>query len=205
MSGHRITHIAFWVGGVLLPEIGERVVEALSAVTQLSVDDRFALHGLARDLALGQVEADEFIRQAWARGGGEAAHAATAAPLTQEVSVPVPLAALVHELVGRYRLSLLSDYPAGWLEAILPRMALADAFPPDEIWYTAELAAGEGYDHLFGEAVRRGALDPGASLLIDHHSRRTTAALRQGIDTAIYVDAPRLRRDLALWALPPFG
>jgi hypothetical protein len=211
MSEHRIRQIVFWAGGVLLPEIGDWAVEALSADgprgvdASLSVDARFDLHTLARELALGRVDADEFLRRAWARGGGEAARAAAAASLKRSLSVPAPLVVLVGEMADRYRLSLLSDYPAEWLEAILPGTALADVFPPDETWYTADLAAGGDYNHLFAEAVRSGALRPGASLLIDHHSRRTTAALRHGIDTAIYVDVPRLRRDLALWALPPFG
>jgi hypothetical protein len=205
VSGHRIRHVVFWAGGVLLPEVADWAVAALSRAAPPTLEDRAELHALARDLAAGRVDADEFVREAWARAGGTAARAAFAASLTQGVSVPAPQAALVQEMVGRYRLSLLSDYPAPWLEPILPHTGLAGAFPPDEIWYTAELAAGAGYDRLFAEAVRRGALRPGESLLIDHHSRRTTAALRIGIDTAIYVDPPRLRRDLALWRLPPFG
>jgi hypothetical protein len=205
MSEHRITHVAFWAGGVLLPEIGGWAVEALSEGAMLSIEDRFALHALAHDLALGRIDEDEFMREAWARGGGAAAHAASAAALMPRVSVPAPQVTLLSEMAERYWLSLLSDYPAEWLEAILPGTRLTKAFSPGEIWYTADLAAGGDYDRLFVEAIRRGALRPGESLLIDHHSRRTTAALRHGIDTAIYVDVPRLRRDLALWALPPFG
>jgi hypothetical protein len=209
MSEHRITHIAFWAGGVLLPEIGGWAVEALSGEVPLPaalpVEDRFEVHALARDLALGRIDADEFMQQAWARGGGAAAHAATAAALMPRVSGPAPLMPLLAEMADRYWLSLFSDYPAEWLEAILPGTRLTKVFSPGEIWYTADLAAGGDYDHLFAEAARRGALRPGESLLIDHHSRRTTAALRRGIDTAIYVDVPRLRRDLALWSLPPFG
>lgn len=205
MSEHRITHVAFWAGGVLLPEIGGWAVEALSEGAMLSIEDRFALHALAHDLALGRIDEDTFMREAWARGGGAAAHAASAAALMPRVSVPAPQVTLLSEMAERYWLSLLSDYPAEWLEAILPGTRLTKAFSPGEIWYTADLAAGGDYDRLFAEAIRRGALRPGESLLIDHHSRRTTAALRHGIDTAIYVDVPRLRRDLALWALPPFG
>ncbi len=46
---------------------------------------------------------------------------------------------------------------------------------------------------------------PGQTLWVDAHSPRTSAALRKGIDAAIFEDAWRLRRDLGMWDLLPLS
>jgi hypothetical protein len=51
--------------------------------------------------------------------------------------------------------------------------------------------------------IAAGVVLPGHTLWIDAHSPRTSEALRKGVDADIFVDARRLRRDLALWRLMP--
>ena len=60
-----------------------------------------------------------------------------------------------------------------------------------------------GFSGLLDTLIAHRVISPGHTLWVDHHSPRTSEALRKGVDAAIFVDARRLRRDLALWLLMP--
>ena len=60
-----------------------------------------------------------------------------------------------------------------------------------------------GFAGVLDVLIAAEAILPGHTLWVDAHSPRTSAALRKGVDAAIFVDTRRLRRDLALWRLMP--
>ena len=62
-----------------------------------------------------------------------------------------------------------------------------------------------GFAGVLDALIASGLVMPGHTLWVDYHWPRTSEALRKGVDTAIFVDARRLRRDLALWRLMPFA
>ncbi len=99
-------------------------------------------------------------------------------------------------------LCLVSDYPAEWLLPALTRGGLARIFPACKIAYVADLG---GFSGLLDALVERGVIMPGQTLWVDAHSPHTSAALRKGIDAAIFEDAWRLRRDLGMWGLLPLS
>ena len=95
---------------------------------------------------------------------------------------------------------LVSDYPAVWLLPALARSGLASAFSAAEIstWPT-----WGDFQGCLTPSSHSGVISPGHTLWVDYHSPRTSEALRKGVDATIFVDARRLRRDLALWRLMP--
>jgi hypothetical protein len=70
---------------------------------------------------------------------------------------------------------------------------------------TIHLATENGEDHLafLQSLVEAGVINPGHSLWIDHHPKRTMIAVRHGIDAGIFIDSRRLYRDLWLWDIVP--
>jgi phosphoglycolate phosphatase-like HAD superfamily hydrolase len=116
---------------------------------------------------------------------------------------PVPgMPEVLEELAcRRLALSLVSGYPRQWLMPALERAGLAHRFPEDQVWAAAECG---GFPQVLDLLLERSRIMPGRSLWVDHHSLRTTAALRRGIDAAVFVHARQFYRDLGLWGLVPF-
>ena len=165
---------------------------------------RRALLEAALALAGGREQPAGFSARAAAICGepGETAAAQLQERLTNELAPLAGMPALLLDPALTCELRLVSDYPAEWLLPALARSGLARIFPADEIAYVADLG---GFSGMFDALVERGVIVPGRTLWVDAHSPRTSAALRKGIDAAIFEDARRLRRDLGMWRLLPLA
>ncbi len=195
---NRIDHLLFWTGGVVLPRLGHLAAgQAPACAGDLLCARRLA--DLERQLAEGDIAAAEFCEQAAAAAGLPGGADGLLPTMLAAATLPLGLEDLLAELAQSVRLGLVSDYPQPWLETILARSGLSRLFGAANICYTA---AWPGSD-LFKALAAAGVIRPGHTLLVDHDSRRATAAIRRGIDAALYVDARRLRRDLGLWRLVP--
>jgi hypothetical protein len=58
-------------------------------------------------------------------------------------------------------------------------------------------------DDQLRKLLQRGILDTDSTLLIDRHPLRCLRAVDLGIHSGIFVDAPRLYRDLGAWRIVP--
>jgi hypothetical protein len=74
----------------------------------------------------------------------------------------------------------------------------------DSVAIISERNTVSDWSALLEMLIAEGALTPGQSLWVDHHSGRASSVIRSGLDAAIFVDAARLYRDLGLWSLVPF-
>jgi hypothetical protein len=101
----------------------------------------------------------------------------------------------------RLTLSLVSGVPRQWLIPALRRSGLSRWLTEEETWIAAEHG---GFPQILDALLERGRIVPGRALWVDHHSLRTTAALRRGIDAAVFFHAHQFHRDLGLWGLVPF-
>lgn len=202
MKACRINHLVFWVGGVVLTPPGQAVWQALAPGH--APDPRAAqeLHRLEQALADGSLSPEAFCRRA-AEMAQVAAPAEVLSQALPEHIAPIEgMPEVIAGLAERNALSLASDYPRRWLAPALERAGLARWFGDEQIWIVAEWG---GFGHGLGAWIEAGLIAPGRTLWVDHHSLRTSAALRRGVDAAVFVHARQFYRDLGLWGLAPSG
>jgi hypothetical protein len=181
-----------------LPTLAEVTASFLAPGQKLTVTERLSLQEAARMLAAGQEDAGQFC----SRAAGAAGERSTmlCASLAAGVDALPGMPDLIAEMAQTCEVRLVSDYPAVWLLPALARSGLAHCFSAAGISYVADLG---GFAGILDALVTIGVISPGHTLWVDAHSPRTSEALRKGVDANIFVDARRLRRDLALWRLMP--
>ena len=200
----RITRLTLMAGGVVLPSLPEAAASFLAPGRELPAGQRRALLEASLPLADGREPPARFCARAAAICGalGETAAAQLDERLADELTPLAGIPALLLDPALTCELRLVSDYPAEWLLPALKRSGLARIFPAGEIAYVADLG---GFLGLFDALVERRVIVPGQTLWVDAHSPHTSAALRKGIDAAIFEDARRFRRDLGMWRLIPLS
>jgi beta-phosphoglucomutase-like phosphatase (HAD superfamily) len=202
MTACRINHLVFWADGVVLTAPGRTVWEVVAPGRKPDAKARLELHHLEQGLAGGTLSPDEFCARAVALGKSSLPGASLPEKMLEQIAPIGGMPEVLEELAcRRYTLSLASGYPRRWLMPALERCGLASTFPGDQVWIAAELG---GFPALLDALLGRGRIVPGRSLWVDDHSLRTTAALRCGIDAAVFVHARQFYRDLGLWGLVPF-
>ncbi len=201
MMAQRITRLVFMAGGVVLPTLAEAATALLAPDHTLRPEQLLDLQAAACALADGRNRSEEFCARAAGICAREAAAGLLDERLAERLVAQPGMPDLIAKLAEALEVRLVSDYPPGWLLPALARSELARCFPAAEIAYTMDLGGLAG---LFDALVADRVLLPGQAIWVDAHSARTSAALRRGIDAAIFVDARRLRRDLGLWRLLPF-
>jgi hypothetical protein len=201
MMESRIDHLVFWAGSVVLTPLWRAAWDALAPSDDPTPRSRQEMHGLERALYDGKLSPEEFCRTA-----SEVSMSAVAAgdlleKLPEHVAPIHGMPEVVSELSRKYQLSLASDYPCRWLAPALERAGLSQWFSLDQAWIVAE---GGGFPRVLDALLEQGKIHPGRTLWVDVHSLRTSAALRRGIDAAVFVHARQFYRDLGLWGLVPF-
>jgi len=198
----RITQLMLLAGGVVLPTLAQAAAFFLVPGRTLTPGQRLGLQQAALALAEGREQPAQFcVRAAEICGEhGRAAASRLDEKLANELPPQPGMPSLLTDPTLACEMRLTSDYPAVWLLPALARSGLAGAFSAAEISYVADSG---GFSGLFENLIAHRVISPGRTLWVDYHSPRTSEALRKGVDAAIFVDARRLRRDLALWRLMP--
>jgi hypothetical protein len=202
MTACRIDHLVFWADGVVVTPVGQAAWDLVAPGRRPDAKALLALHCLEQGLADGTLAPGEFCTQAVALGRSSLPLAGLAAKLPEQIA-PIPgMSEVMEELAcRRIALSLVSGYPRQWLMPALVRCGLTRFFPEEQVWIAAEHG---GFPQTLDVLLDSGRIMPGHSLWVDHHSLRTAAALRRGVDAAVFVHARQFHRDLGLWRLVPF-
>jgi hypothetical protein len=202
MTACRINHLVFWADGVVVTPAGRAAWDVISPGRKPDPKARLELHRLEQGMADGTLSPEEFCARTIDLGRSSLPTASLADKLPEQIA-PIPgMAEVLEELAcRRITLSLASGYPRQWLMPALKRCGLARQFPEEQVWIAAEWG---GFPQILDSLLRRGQVVSGRSLWVDSHSLRTTAALRRGIDAAVFVHARQFYRDLGLWGLAPF-
>ncbi len=202
MTACRINHLIFWADGVVVTPPGRTAWELVAPARAPDGKEQLELHRLEQGLADGTLSPDEFYVRAIALGKGSPSGDGLMEKLPERIA-PIPgMPDVLEELACRsLGLSLVSGYPRQWLIPALKRCGLSREFPEEQVWIAAEHG---GFPQILDVLLERGRIVPGRSLWVDHHSLRTAAALRRGVDAAVFVHARQFYRDLGLWGLMPF-
>ncbi len=200
----RITTYFFIAGGVILPRIAQITIELLAEKKgrPLPHDQRLAIREAEKALFIGQITPEVYLQRINRLANCFESSQELLVEFMKLVEVDAGAVSTAYELQQTSQVYLFSDYPHPWLEEIAPRFQLFDLFSPHQVIYPAEAEAElhlrDDIQGVFDGLQAKGYLDQGASLWVDAHPFRTSAAIRRGIDAIIYVDERRLRRELKL-------
>ncbi len=199
----RINSLVFVVGGVLTPRIAQVTQAALWP--HATPAPEVCLHLMSMDEALftGALDAESYCRQAVELAETAISGAALAAHIESALTLIPGISAVLGELAERYPLWLLVNFPRRWFDALMQRSELSQYFAEERILTAPCYALANTGEALFTLLTSSGAFVAGRSLLVDDNPRRGMAAIRAGLDCALFVDLPRFRRDLSIWGLLP--
>ena len=110
---------------------------------------------------------------------------------------------VLKELKKHYSLFLFSQYSPEFLDGLSSRLNLTGVFMDSNILYACKTGLPNLTACLFEKIISDQWITPGKSVWIDSDPHRTSASIRAGIDTIIFLDSKRLRREIALRGLLP--
>lgn len=190
-----IKSIFFAAGGVFLPRLYFAAIQLLESLGAVVTDRaRQEINRLETGRLTGAILDDLFLTRL-----------ASCAGLTERLTMDHLGAIfkmdpfwedLLRELAAVKELVLFSDYPASWLVKANPAASFMSLF--DRVIYLEALNCSNSNADALERLISSYTLKAGQSLWVDGDAQRTALALRSGIESIIYVDEHRLRRDLRL-------
>lgn len=199
----RIEHLVFIAGGVIVPRLTELALAILFPCGEPSAEIMMQATSLERKVVQGMLTPDAYCQRLSEVCGMARQATVLSEAICERLTPQACMLSLLAELALRLDLRLVCDYPRAWWEPVSARHGLDRFFANESIYYTDEVGDRADYAAFLQALVADGAIRPGRTLWVDYHSPRTSAAIRTGIDAAIFVDIPRLRRDLGLWKIVP--
>ncbi len=200
-----IEAVFFWLGGVLTETIPEAVARLLyqRPLAKLPIDDRLLMRQLVDSLYIGETSALSFLE----RMIEQSTISYHSQRLATEIQATTPLRdgvlAIVDALPATCDRWLLFDYPAEWSQVLGSRLGLATRFSADQILYLTRSGLHQLVPDVFYYLVRQAGKHLDNCLVIDSNSARAVQGIRHRLQSTIYVDVGRLRRDLVLRRLLP--
>ena len=199
-----IGSVHFWIGGVIAPRLWQLTRSVLEKNgVETSPDLCFDMIDLERKIGAGSISCDEYCRHVLERARLPLSPERLASAIENRIELTPGLFDIVAALSREHHLYLLSDYPRQWLQPAVMRLGLARYFPDQNIVMMDTYSLVELSSDLFGRLASPRSLVPDNGLLVDGDPPRAMAALRAGIQTAIFVDAPRLKREFTLLEMLP--
>lgn len=199
-----ISSVTFWMGGVITPPLWQltRSVLEMNGVGA-SPDLCFDMIELGQKMGAGSLSSDEYCRGVLERTGLHLSPQELAAAIENRIELMPGVLDIAAALKRTYPLYLLCDYPRRWLLPAVERLGLTEYFPEQNMVMVNEYGLAELSSDLFSKLPSARSLIPEDGLLVDGDPPRAMAALRAGILTTTFVDAPRLRREFVLLGLLP--
>jgi beta-phosphoglucomutase-like phosphatase (HAD superfamily) len=200
-----IDTILFWQDGVMTTSLAEVTISQLESASGSAVETqvRVEIRDRALDLQLGRIDGTAFCQRALELTQAPLDERELAAQIQRSVK-PIPgVLEVVKELEGKYGLWLLAHCPRAWLLPIAERLDMLHLFPGESILVCPESGLGRLLPDVFYLAAQRAARPIEACLLVAPQSAITTAAVNIGLNSIIFTDAYRMRRELGLRKLLP--
>jgi len=201
----KIHAVFVWLGGVITETVSEAASRQLYAqpAEKITIETRLQLRELAQELALGRLTGPSFCRQAIEATRSTLSAEDLAAGIQENVTARSSVLEMIKELPETYQRWLISDYPPKWFGSIAERLGLFSWFDENRLIITAAARLSRITPDIFYYLAHQTGQPLTACLMIDGVSARAVEAVKHGLDTAIFVDARRLRREFVLRRMLP--
>jgi FMN phosphatase YigB (HAD superfamily) len=200
-----IDTIFFWQDGVITTSIADTAIDRLEGVLgrTLDIDTRVQIRDWGLDLQLGRLASLEFCREALALTGASMPEQELGGRIQNAVA-PVPgVMEVLQELKGKYGLWMIGLCPSDWLTPMAERLDLLPIFSAESILVCPESGLTKLIPDVFELAVQRATKTIEQCLLVAPKPAITTVAVNRDLNSILFADARRLRRELGLRKLLP--
>lgn len=160
-------------------------------------------YDLTLALSLGKISPDDFWKEILSSSTGEVKISDLQEKVGNSLEPIDGTLKVLTELKKENTLSLFSQLPRELFASVKKHFGLQDLFADSDIFFTNEMNLKNTTADVVNYLIAGKCLNPGKSVVVDADSRRTSAAIRAGMDAIIFVDARRLRREIALRGLLP--
>jgi len=190
--------------GVVVKSLCEILIDIINSAGNIHYPvDYQTIYELTLDLALGKISEEEFLHSVFSLTGMRFETCNLKEMIVDNAPPILGIMDVLKELGEKKSLFMFSQYPPEMYDRIKTRLGLDKLIPEKNVFFTS----GSGVQNLKSGIIERLIFNkwitPGKSIFIDNDSRRTSAAIRAGIDAIIFVDSRRLRREIALRGLLP--
>lgn len=165
--------------------------------------ERQKRYDLSLALSLGKISLDDFREGILSSSNGKMEISDLQEKVVNNLEPIDGTLKVLTELKKENTLSFFSQLPRELFGLVKNHFGLQDLFADSDIFFTNEMNLKNTTADVVDRLMAGKHLNPGKSMLVDADSRRTTAAMRAGVDAIIFVDARRLRREIALRGLLP--
>jgi beta-phosphoglucomutase-like phosphatase (HAD superfamily) len=200
-----IDTILFWQDGVITTSIAEVAIGQLEHKLGIALDTetRTGIRERTLALQLGRIDGTAFCRTALEAARALLDAEGLADRIQHSVEAIPGVLEVVKELREEYSLQLIAHCPRGWLRPIAERLDIVGLFPGESILVCPESGLYRLLPDVLYLAMQRAGKPIEACLLVAPQSAITTAAVKIGLNSIIFTDAYRLRRELGLRKLLP--
>ena len=192
--------LLFWFGSVLAPSLESITFSYIEVVKDRSLIPalRGKIYELIDELRLGKLNGQEFLPQLSYTCGLNIEHDNFYEYMISSIQPEEDLVRLLSQLETKFTHFYISDWPKVWTEKINFQRHYQDILLLDDIIYSQDFKLEKLMPDILYHSINK--LNRGFSncIFIDENSIRTSAAVRSGLNTIIFSDASRFRRELAL-------
>ena len=194
-----INQVIFWMGGVITQSIPALLAESFSkagrSVNVLALPE---FEQDTEELILGRVDDLTYLKKM-----GEKAKLALAPEKFRDVVLatmrPFPgVVDTINLLPASYKRWLIVDYPRSWFDQVSGRLGITKCIPGDRRIHLTRSGLPKLMPDVFNYLIQTIRAPAKQCLIFDLQSRRSSQALNNGIPSAVFVDAERLKREFFL-------
>jgi len=194
----------FVLGDVIIKSLSWTIINAFNDKQIFSGGDlRKKIYKIEADYTLGRISNEEFFKEAAEISNMDLGPAEFESIITNKVELIEGILEVLKELKKQYSLFLFSQYSPEFYDGLSSRLKLNNIFPDKNIQYSCRTGLPDITGCFFKKIISDRWIIPGRSVWIDSDPHRTSASIREGIDTIIFLDSRRLRREIALRGLLP--
>jgi len=192
--------------------LGDVVIKSLSRTIIDTFNDKQIFYGgdlrkkiykIEADYTLGRISKEEFFEEAVEISNMDLDPAEFESIITDKVKLIEGILQVLEELKKQYSLFLFSQYSPEFLGELFSRLNLSNTFSAKNILYSCRTGLSDLTGCFFEKIISDQWINPRRSVWIDSDPHRTSASIRAGIDTIIFLDSKLLRREIALRGLLP--
>lgn len=197
-----VSTIFCWLGGVILPTIPDMAIRSLQD-QKLDFWTRTTIRDLAQDLILGKLDGLSYCKRVIEMTGAGITAEDLEEIILRSAPLHTPTLEVVAELPATCQIWLISDYPPNWFSQISARFSAYPFVQEHRLIFTADCQLPRLVPDVFYTLVQKAGQAMDACMMVDGDSARAVEAVKHGLSSEIFINAPRLRLELTLRKMLP--